>query len=263
MSQSYAITEVLRAARRASPLLFWSAIIMFAGMLSSYVLLTVDPRLFNGVSVWEKPAKFALSLGLLMLTVAWAMSLLEKPAAGVVLSARLLVLASAFEIVYVAFRSARGEASHFNTSTPIASAMYAAMGIGAVTLTFASGFVGWRVWQQHSVTQHGQVMRKAAGLGLMLATVLATLTAGYLSSLGSHWIGGDQSDTTGVGFFHWSTTGGDLRVSHFIGLHAMQFLPLAALTGRQSVMWCAAAVCVAATGVTFLMAINGMPLFRA
>ena len=258
MNKPFAITKLFQDSRQASPLLFWSAAILLAAMLAFYGLLAMDPRLFNGVSVWEKPAKFALSLAVLMITVAWAMSLLEKPARGIKTSALLLVIASFFEIAYIAFRAARGEASHFNTGEPVAAALYALMGIGALTLTGAAAFVGWRVWQQRD----GRLMHEAAGIGLILGAILATMTAGVLSSLQSHWIGGDQTDATGLGFFHWSTTGGDLRVAHFVGLHAMQFLPLAALTSNRTIVYAVACATVLLTGLTFAQAMSGMPLLR-
>lgn len=259
MNRSYPIIAFFNASRRGSPLLHWSAIVMLVGMVACYVLLMIDPRLFNGVNVWEKPAKFFMSLVVLGLTIGWALSLLPQKARGVSTATKILFIAGWVEMAYIAYRAARGEGSHFNTATPAAAILYSVMGAFALSLTVFSGFIGWRIWQ----TRDGNVMREAAGLGLMLGAILATVTAGYLSSLQGHWIGGDQTDATGLGFFHWSTTGGDLRVSHFIGLHTMQVLPLVALSGDRRTVYGAGLASILATIVTFTMAINGVPLLRA
>jgi hypothetical protein len=259
MNTSYALTEFARDSRRGSSLLWWSGIAMLLGMIMSFAMLNVDGTMVNGVSAWEKPAKFFFSLVVTGGTLAWAISLLERPARGVSTAVVIFFAAGWLELAYITIRAARGEMSHFNTGTPTAAILYSIMGVGALSLTAMSGFIGWRVWQQ----RNGSLMREAAGLGLMLGALLGTMTAGYLSSMPSHWVGGDQTDATGLGFFHWSTTGGDLRVAHFIGLHAMQFLPLAALSKDRRVVYAAALATVIATAGTFFMAISGMPLLRA
>jgi hypothetical protein len=132
------------------------------------------------------------------------------------------------------------------------------MGLGALSLTATSAFIGWRVWQQRGLG----LVHEATGFGLMLGALLGTIAGGYMSAQTSHWIGGDMTDSTGIGFFGWSTTGGDLRVAHFIGLHAMQLVPLAALSGQRWLVYVVAASITVAMTATFVMAINGIPVFR-
>ena len=106
----------------------------------------------------------------------------------------------------------------------------------------------------HTLTQN-------PGYATIAATIL-TLIAGFtLGSMGSHWIGGDQTDATGLPVFGWSTTGGDLRVAHFLGLHVMQALPVMALTGNRGVVLGTALFALAATVATYAMALNGLPIF--
>ena len=74
----------------------------------------------------------------------------------------------------------------------------------------------------------------------------------------------------GLFFVGWSTTGGDLRIAHFVGLHALQVLPLlAALLAQRSapapmrtrIVW---SVAVGYLGVVLLLlwqAFRAQPLF--
>jgi len=258
MTGEFAITHLFNQAKRGSPLLWWISLAMLLGLLVCFVLQFVDARLLAGVSVWEKPAKFFLSLIVQALTLTWAISLLPRAARGVKIASWFFVAALTVEMVYMIFRASRGEASHFNVGTPFAAIMYTVMGIGSLTLVGTSAFVGWRVWQQRGQS----ILREAAGLGLMLGALLGTIAGGYLASQTGHWIGGIHNDATGLGFFHWSTTGGDLRVAHFTGLHAAQAVPLAALAGNRWIVYATALVCVVFMAATFAMAVMGIPLLR-
>jgi hypothetical protein len=256
------ISQFFRDAHTGSRTLWLSAWIMLAFFVACSLLSQIDDRLLIGVSVWEKPAKFFLSVAVHFLTVAWALSLVTgtiRQSRSIRWSIAALVVASCLELIIISGRALRGEASHFNTVTAFDGALYAMMGIGAVTMTLTSGIIGFRIWQNR---QNG-LWAKASGLGIMLGALLTTVVAGYMSSQeGGHWVGGELSDANGLAFFHWSTTGGDLRVAHFIGLHATQIVPFAALGGRHSLIYATALVTIAATAVAFVQALYGVPLFK-
>ncbi len=241
----------------------WRSILMLAaGFALCLLLIIIDPRQLNGVDVWDKPAKFFLSLMIQMATVSWALMRLPDAARqsnGINRAVWVMTLAAWAELAYLVFRASRGEASHFNQSTAFAAIAYGVMGIGAVSITASAAFVGWRLWQKRALG----FWTEAAGLGLLVGMALGTLAGGYLSQQHGHWVGGELSDAHGLGFFGWSTTGGDLRVAHFIGLHAAQIIPLAALSGSRSTVYGVAVLCVLLTLGTFVTAILGLPLFSA
>jgi hypothetical protein len=244
--------------RNGNSALWWTAIAMTALSIACVALQFVDAREIHGANVWHKPAKFFFSIAVHVATVSWAISLMPLAGKGVKRAAAILATAGWIELAYIAARAARGEASHFNVGTPLDSALYAAMGFGAVSMTAATAYIGWQLWRN----RRDGLWSEAAAAGLMLGAVLGTLAGGYLSSQTGHWVGGDMTDATGTGFFGWSTTGGDLRVAHFAGLHALQIVPLAALTGRRSIVWITAALITIGTAATFLLALSGVPLFR-
>ncbi len=218
-------------------------------------------RLLYGVSLWEKPSKFFLSLTIHMATLAWGISLLPVEAQrsrGVRIATYAFVAAAVFELAYMMFQASRGEASHFNRTTAFHNVMYSLMGLGAVTLTVTTGYLGWRIRRAGTT-----IMHFAAGWSFIVSAVATTLVAAYLASGNGHWIGGDQTDATGLPFFHWSTTGGDLRVAHFAALHIMQAVPLIAWFWPDKRIAAAALI----AGITIVaglaaQALMGVPLFR-
>lgn len=243
----------------ASRPLAWTGLAFLAMFFLCVALTLFDDRLLNGISVWIKPAKFYLSLSLHCLTVAAALLLLPDAARTdrrIKASAATMVAMMAYEMVYITLRAARGEASHFNEQTPLAQILYGLMGVGAVIIMLVTAYVGYRILRNGAAT----LLARATGWSFIAAAVLTISTAGTLSAMGSHWIGGDQTDATGLPIIGWSTTGGDLRSAHFFALHIMQAVPLAALSGSRAMTWAAALGIVAATLFCYWLALAGHPL---
>ena len=76
-----------------------------------------------------------------------------------------------------------------------------------------------------------------------------------------------QTDVNGLWFFGWARDGGDLRVPHFFGLHAMQAVPLCAVflpKRLDNIYACAlvvlfSAIYAAGCIFTFFQAVGGWP----
>ena len=245
----------------ASPLLTRTAIAFTLFFLTTFTLIYLDARLLYGVSVWEKPSKFFLSLAIHMATLAWGISLLpaeQQRSRGIRIASLAFLAAALFEMAYMTFQASRGEASHFNTSTPFHDFMYSLMGFGAVTLTSTTAYIGWRIRKSGT-----SPLQFAAGWSFMVSAIATTVVASVLAQGTGHWIGGDQTDATGLPFFHWSTTGGDLRVAHFAALHLMQAVPIIAwFWPDKRLVGASLALGVAVVGVLTAQALMGVPLFR-
>lgn len=226
-----------------------------------------DDRTFNGVSVWSKPFKFSLSIAVYFATLAWFVPLLPH---GYIESRKgrwltlIPVACAVFEIAYIALQASRGEASHFNNASLFYSVMYGFMGIGAVTLVSICLWMGVVILRHRGAANPYAL---AVGVGLVLTFLLGGGFGGYLGGQTSHWVGGTQSDANGIWLMKWSRDGGDLRVAHFFGMHAMQVLPSIAAVlparapRRMAVGFVIAAACAYAAlcVYAFVGALKGVP----
>ena len=246
-----------------------AALLIAVLAVPTLVAYAIDERQLNGISVWIKPLKFQASVALHLVTLAVMTSLLiERIRNGWLLhgAAWLSTVMALFEIVYIMVQAARGRASHFNDETMFEVAMYAAMGVGAVVLVVTSALVGVLALRA-SRLDVGDGLKMGAWLGLIAGSLATLVVAGYLSSTGSHWVGGVASDVSGLPIVGWSTTGGDLRVSHFFATHLMQVLPLVGLlmdrrmaAQAPRVVWAVFGLWLAVVVGTFVQALVGLPL---
>ncbi len=263
------LLDLAAQARTRLPWLWWGGWLALALSVLFLVLQWQDQRLLQGVSVWTKPWKFHVSVGLHMLTLAWFAALLadtpQRRRAFNAMSA-VVLLSAVFELAYITWRAARGEPSHFNVGTAFGSVMYSLMGLGAVLMTAGAGWLGWHILRARDFAWD-PVLQRGVGIGLLLGWLLGTLSGAYVSSQTGHGVGGTLGDAAGLPIVRWATDGGDLRVAHFFGLHAMQLLPLMAWlfarigapAAALSQVYAVALVYSAFTAFTFVQALLGRP----
>jgi hypothetical protein len=218
-----------------------SGLLMLGVLAVAIVGLAVDPRVVVGAPAWLKPAKFAVSIAIYTLTLAWIFSLLPHwPRMRRVVgwtTAVTLVL----EVAIIAAQAFRGTTSHFNVSTVFDGALFTIMGLAIVVQTLSTVAVAVALWRT-------QLPDRALGWALRLGiaiTIVGASTGGLMTQptraqldaaragermtvAGAHTVGAPDGGP-GLPGTGWSTSHGDLRVPHFLGLHAMQVLPVIAL----------------------------------
>ena len=249
------------------PRWFQSTLTLFVLTAVFFVALHLDNRLLYGVSVWSKPFKFSLSLAvyfgtlLLMARLLPVGQLNSDRHRAIAMS---LIFVAAFEMAYIAIQAMLGETSHFNKTTPFHSMMYSLMGIGAIWLTVGLAWFAMLI-AKHNDRSDPLVLAIVLGLGISAA--LGGGFGAYLGGQASHWVDAMPTDANGLWLFNWSNNGGDLRVAHFFGLHAMQAIPIFALvlprvlgptTKRIAILVFSisySALCV----YTFVQALQGQP----
>jgi len=257
-----------------------AGLLMLAALAAFGVGLLVDPRMITGAPAWLKPAKFAASGAIYALTLAAVFTYLPEWKRTRSVTGWITAVVLVGEVAVVAVQAWRGVASHFNVGTPVDAAIFAAMGIAIVVQTFASVFVAVALWRQPFTD-------RALGVGLragMAIAIVGALTAGLMTQptaaqieqahstgrltiAGGHTVGAPDGGR-GLPGTGWSREHGDLRVPHFVGLHAFQVLPFVAILARRRrtaltavrITRVAAASYVALLTVLLTQALRGEPL---
>ena len=236
--------------------------------LCYFLLPMLDARTFNDITLWSKPAKFALSTAVLFASLAWFARLLPsgyfKQPSGLAVT-HVVFWSAWLELLYIFVQAARGEASHYNDTSEIYRLLYGAMAWAAVALVTTCAWLGAALLR-HRGTQDPYAF--AVGVGLILLCILGGGFGLYLGSAGAHWVNAPATDAGGLPLVNWTRNGGDLRVAHFFGVHALQAVPLVGwLVARNRIAhgWCivlaAALAYCAFTTATFVQAVAGRPFF--
>jgi len=192
-----------------------------------------------------KACEVAVSIAIYVFTLAWAFTLIPGWRKTRRVVGWATAIAMVLEFAIIALQAYRGTTSHFNFSTPLNSVLFVIMGVAIVAQTFISIAVAIAFWRQNF---EDPAMGWALRLG-MIITIIGALMAGFMTHptpaqlaaahaghgmpiMGAHTVGAPDGGP-GLSGTGWSTEHGDLRIPHFIGLHALQVLPLIAFVMRR------------------------------
>lgn len=243
---------------------------MIAGAVSlaCFAVLAIvslfDSTEILGINPWIKPMKFFISIAIFVWTVTVYLNFLKD----YVKSARVISWGIIFvflvEMIIVVMQAARGTTSHFNIKTPLDAMLFAIMGLAIFLNTILAAYLLYLYFKAEIDLPKTIIWGMRLGLILFLAS---SFEGGYMSAQIGHSVGVADGGA-GLPLVNWSTTGGDLRVAHFIGMHAFQAVPFFAYTlekykVKSSLAWTYvfAAVYFAIFTSLFIQALLGKPLF--
>jgi hypothetical protein len=219
---------------------------------------TTSTQVF-GINAYIKPFKFALSTFLYSWTMAWFLGYL--PTFNATVFNWIIIVTLGFEIFYIALQASKGETSHFNVSTPTKSFLFTMMALMATIATIATAYIAVLFFGT-TVSALPNYYLWSIRLGLIIFVVFS-FEGFVMGSKMAHTVGSEDG-STGLALLNWSFTYGDLRIAHFIGMHALQVLPIVSyyvlkntkLTLGIGMVYFGLAV------FTLIQALNGKPFIK-
>jgi hypothetical protein len=205
---------------RNDTLFYFGLVCLFLALIFFVLARTTTTEVY-GVNAWYKPFKFAFST----LTFAWAMAwyCFYLPNFNFSLFNWTVIILLGFEIAYIALQAGRGQLSHYNQSTPVYAALFSMMALAASAVTIYTAYVGY-LFFSNSFPELPTYYVWAIRLSIVLFVVFSFEGFAMGSRL-SHTVGA-ANDNSNILIVGWSKTFGDLRVAHFIGMHALQIIPI-------------------------------------
>ena len=262
---AHTVWEALRLLHRVNPVLSYTGWLNVVLAVLALALLPLDHRLVTGALVWLKPLKFALSITAFAWTLGWLLA--DLPAAAqrsVQLLSWGVAMSMAVEQAVIFTQAARGTTSHYNHSTGLNAVLFGLMGVFIMVNTLMTAWALYLAWRHQPYGPASYVWGLRLGL---LVFLVGSVLGGFMIHNQQHTVGAPDGGP-GLPGLGWSTRAGDLRAAHFLGMHALQALPLLGWAlGRWApqqatgLTWAGAALYAGAVAGLFSLALAGRPLW--
>ena len=202
--------------------LFVFGLLCLLGSVATGILsLTTNTEVW-GINAYIKPFKFFISSVAFSWSMAWYLGYLDHPKTNMIYT-WVVIAVLTFELVYITYKASIGELSHFNVSNPQNAFMFQLMGIAISIMTLFTLYIGVLFFTGTYASLPPSYLW-GIRLGIICFVIFA-FEGGLMGARLSHTVGGPDGET-GLKLLNWSVKYGDLRVAHFLGMHALQLLPL-------------------------------------
>jgi hypothetical protein len=218
---------------RLDPRLTLMVCVSLVSLVFSLSGLAFDHRHISGELAWIKPCKFGISIALYGVSLIWLSQYLTSGHKLFRYTTMAALFGAILELGAIMTQVLRGTTSHFNDATPIDAALWYMVKISIMPVALAVIVLCVLLMRQKGLPP-------VLGLALRLGTVLTIVglvpaiimilpeaAQEFITEVevNGHTIG-FVTGGPGIPWLGWSTVAGDLRAAHFVGLHALQVVPL-------------------------------------
>ena len=237
------LSEAYKNWRTLNPSMTLFSISNLIGAVLTFVLIFLSSTAVLNEPAWLKPFKFFLSSFILTATLPFILREIdEKYAKSAKWISKITIITMGVELIAISIQAFRGVRSHFNFTTLFDSLVFNSMAIAILMFFISQVFLTYRLFQVHFRTKTAKIWSYklgmiifliGAGSGWIMTTPNADQFAKIKSDqtpleIGSHTIGAADG-AEGLPIVGWAKKAGDLRIAHFVGMHALQILPIFAL----------------------------------
>jgi hypothetical protein len=194
--------------------------------------LFLDHRLINGDLAWIKPCKFSLSFAVYGLTLNWFSQYLTRNRKFFQITCKAALCGAVVELLAIMLQVVRGTTSHFNTATAFDHIVFCIITVAILPVAFSSISLLFILMREKKLPP---VLGLSMKWGIFIALIgfvpgiLMLVPESVRQLIYSNKQLSDQllaNSSPVLPFLGWSTVSGDLRVAHFVGIHALQILPI-------------------------------------
>ncbi len=205
-----------------SKITYYHALFLLALSVISIGGMIFDDRTLLGVSVWLKPFKFGISGAIFVYSVGYFTHLYNYGKRKKNFINHLIAWSTSIDILIIITQAARGVKSHYNMNSAYDGILFAIMGF-LISLSVLAMIVFLI-----------DTLRRKPKVEI---AILIALFLGWIAMLYGSYVGGQMIDQMahnvgiddggkGLPIVNWSLNGGDLRIAHFFGIHAIQIIPI-------------------------------------
>ncbi len=240
--------------------MYYCGWVCLVGAIICYILTKTTKTQVLGTNAWFKPFKFLLSTTIFVWSMGWYLQYLDDTPSVMWYSWGMILLLN-FENVYIMYQASQGEMSHFNLTTPFKSAMFNLMGFAAACISFWTAYIGFLFFSD-KVADIPAGYLWGIRLGILIFFIFS-LQGFAMGARLSHTVGAADG-SEGIPLVNWSKKYGDLRIAHFMGMHALQVLPLLSFYAVRNVkmVFVMSIVYGLTTLWVFIQALQGKPLIK-